>query len=197
VTTPSTVATTLTMTGPGTITYGQGSVLSGQLVREDTGAPVTGARLTLLGHHNGQRDSTLGTLTTDGNGRFGTKRLTSEATRYTVRYAGTAPLVPAAANTLVLVRQRIVITFSPSSRVPAYSTATVTATVAPAFPDGNVRVQQYSFSGGNVLTTLNRRSQVTVRLNTSRRDATARVLVTPGVRTGYLTDPTYATFLVT
>jgi hypothetical protein len=195
-TTPTAVATTLTLTGPGTITYGEGSVVAGQLIREDTGAPVAGARLSLLGHHTGQSDSVLGTLTTDSNGRFSTKRLTSEATRYSVRYAGIAPLVPAGAGTLVLVRQRIAITFSPSSRVPAYSTATVTATVAPAFPGGNVRVQQVSFTGGNVLTKLNGRSQATVRLSTSRRDATARVLVTPGARTGYVSEPAEADWVI-
>jgi hypothetical protein len=196
-TTPAQVATTLTMAGPGTITYGQGSLLSGQLIREDTGAPVAGATLTLLGHHTGQPDATLSTLTTDSSGRFSTRRLTSEATRYTVRYAGAGPLLPATASTLVLVRQRITITFSPSSHPPAYSRASVTATVAPAFPGGNVRVQQISFSGHNLLTRLSARSQVTVQLDTSRRDATAMVQVTPGARTGYLSDPVAAPFQIT
>jgi hypothetical protein len=188
-TTPAEVRTTVTMTGPGTITYGQGSLLSGQLIREDTGAPIGGARLALLGHHTGRSDSMLGTLTTDSNGRFSTRRLTSEATRYSVRYAGSGPLLPAVGTALVLVRQRITITFSPSSRPPAYSRASVTATVAPAFPGGNVRVNQISFSGHSLLTKLNSRSQVTVQLDTTRRDATARVQVTPGARTGYLSDP--------
>jgi dipeptidyl aminopeptidase/acylaminoacyl peptidase len=195
-TTPAQVATTLTLTGPGTITYGQASVLSGQLIREDTGAPVADATVTLLGHHTGQRDTTLSTLTTDANGRFSTRRLTSEATRYTARYAGSTPLLAATTSSLVLVRQRITITFSPSSHPPAYSRATVTATVAPPFPGGNVRVQQISFSGHDLLTKLNSRSQVTVRLDTSRRDATALVHVTPGARTGYLADLVEAPFQI-
>jgi hypothetical protein len=199
-TTPVQVATTLTLTGPGTITYGQASTLSGQLIREDTGAPVAGATLTLLGHHTQQPDSTLATLTTDSDGRFSTRRLTSEATRYTVRYAGSGPLQPATASALVLVRQRITITFAPSSRVSAHTPATVTAVIAPAFAGGRVRVEQHVYAAGpNVLTRFDARSRVTVRLDTGRRQASAyqNVVVTPGARTGYLTTPTYATFLVT
>jgi hypothetical protein len=196
-TTPAEVRTTLTLSGPGTITYGQASTLSGQLVREDTGAPIAGARLTLLGHHTGQRDSVLATVTTNADGRFSALRLTSQATRYAVRYAGTGPLLPAVGGTLVLVRQHVTITFSPSSHPPAYSRAYVTATVAPAFPGGNVRVNQISFSGHSLLTKLNSRSQVTVQLDTTRRDATARVQVTPGARTGYLSEPVEAPFQIT
>jgi hypothetical protein len=80
--------------------------------------------------------------------------------------------------------------------VPAYSKATVTATIAPAFPGGNVRVLQQSFSGGNVLTKLNSRSQVTVRLNTSKRDATAQVVVFPGARVGYVNAGAEAPYVI-
>jgi hypothetical protein len=198
-TTPPDVATTVTLTGPGTTTYGQAATLSGTLVRGDTGAGIPGAQLVLLGHHTGQPDARLATLTTDAAGHFTTTRATSEGTRYTVRFAGAEPLDPAVAGTLVQVRQRITIVFSPGPRVAAHHVATVTVTVAPAFPGGHVRVRQHLYEGGvDVLTRLDRRSRATVRLDTSRQQAQAfqNVVVTPGARSGYLVDPAFGTFLV-
>jgi hypothetical protein len=77
--------------------------------------------------------------------------------------------------------------------------ATLTAVVAPAFPGGHVRVEQSLYGPAvNVLTRFDSRSRATVRLDTSLRLAKAsnNVIVTPGARTGYLTDPTFATFTV-
>jgi hypothetical protein len=200
--TPAKVGTGLSLTGPGALTFGEPATLSGRLVRRDTGAGVAGARVQLLGRHTGGPDYPLVTLVTDREGRFATRRLTSQASRYTVRYAGSGPLDRAEANALVLVRQRITFSFSPSSQVPARSPASVTVTVAPAFPGGNVRVQQHSFFAPcsdcystvvNVLTRLDARSRATVRLDTSQRNSgDTEVVVTPGARRGYLTDPSSA-----
>jgi hypothetical protein len=198
-TTPADVATTLTLTGPGTITYGQSSTLRGRLVRGDTGDGVPGATVVLLGHHSGQPDITLATLSTDSAGGFSTTRATSQGTRYTVRYPGAAPLVPAGTGTLVLVRQRVTIAFAPGPRVAAHRPASVTVTVAPAFPGGRVRVQQHLYEAGpNVLTRLDTHSRATIRFDTSRRQTSVfqNVAVTPGARSGYLNDPTYANFVV-
>ncbi|MCW2778674.1 MAG: TolB-related protein [Frankiales bacterium] len=199
-TTPAEVATTLTLSGPGTLTYGQSSTLAARLVREDTGAPVPGARLALLGHHTGDLDSPLATLTTDDAGRATTTRRTSEATRYTLRYAGDGPLLPAAAGALVLVRQRVTVSFSPSDSVPAHRPARVTVTVAPASPGGRVRVQQrvYGATPVDVVLRQDRYGRASTALSTARREASAsgNVVVTPGARRGYLSDPFSATLVV-
>jgi hypothetical protein len=198
-TTPAEVATTLTLQGPGVITYGSGAALEGRLVREDTGEGVGGASLTLLGHHRGQADRVLTTLTTDSGGRYSTRRATSEGTRYTVRFDGAAPLKPYAASALVQVQQRITLVVTPAARVAAGRAAFVTVTVAPTFPGGKVRVAQRVYTGGpNVLTRFSSTSRATVRLDTSRRQASAyqNVVVTPGARRGYLNDPAFATFIV-
>jgi hypothetical protein len=199
VTTPAEIATTLTMTGPGVVTYGGAARLSGRLVREDTGDGVAAADLLLLGHHTGESDVVLSRVTTDNTGRFTTTRVPSEGTRYTVRYAGSGALVAAAAGALVQVRQRVVLTFSPGARVAAHHVASAALTVSPAFPGGHVRVEQRLYDKGvNVLTRLDARSRATVRLDTSRRQAEAfqNVVVTPGARRGYLNDPAFATFVV-
>jgi hypothetical protein len=196
-TTPVSVATALTFTGPRTLTYGEPATLSGRLVRQDTGEGVAGARVVLLGRHTGQPDRPLVTFTTDRDGRFVTRRLTGQAARYTVRYAGSGPLLPAAADTLVLVRHRITTSFSPSSRVAAHTPTSVTVTVSPPFPGGNVRVQQHLYEHGvNVLTRLDGRSRATVRLDTSRRKQASEVVVTPGARRNYLSTSTGATLTI-
>jgi hypothetical protein len=196
VTTPAEVATTAAVATPGVVTYGASALLSGTLVREDTGAAVADAEVVLLGHHAGQADAALATLTTDADGRFSTRRVPTEGTRYTVRYGGAGALQPSVASALVPVRERVTVSFAPSTRIPAYSRASATVTVAPAFPGGHVRVQQYSFSGGDVLTRLSSRSSATVPLTTSRRDGTARLLVTPGARPGYRNDPEEAPYVI-
>jgi hypothetical protein len=99
----------------------------------------------------------------------------------------------------VLVRQLVTIAFSPGPRVAAHHPASVTVTLAPSFPRGRVRVQQRLYEAGpNVLTRLDTHSRATVRLDTSRRQTSVfqNVVVTPGARSGFLNDPTYASFVV-
>ncbi len=201
-TTPAEVATTLTLDAPDQIVYGDGSALTGRLVREDTGTGVPGAAVTLLGHHEGESDSRLQALSTDADGRFTFRRLTSEATRYRVEYAGDGTLLPAATGALVLVQQRVTLTFTPSDSVPQGSRASVTATVAPAFPGGNVRfVQRLDPSGErNRLQRLDSRSRSTFTLDTAHRNAPyyldPDLSVQPGYRRGYLNRPVEAVFTI-
>lgn len=141
----------------------------------------------------------LQTLTTDSDGRFSTRRLTSEATRYGVHYAGDGPLLASTGSTLVLVRPRLSISISPSSRVAAYSRAVVSVTISPAFPGGNVRIEQRLYgTARNVLTRFDRSSRAGITLDTSRRqaDGTDAIKVTPGYRRGYVADPAYADFVI-
>jgi hypothetical protein len=141
-TTPREVPTSLQLVAdPPSVPYGSPVVLTGRLLRGDTGGPLAGAPVVLLGHRYLQPDTVLARLTTDADGRVTSRRLPTAYTRYTLRYDGAGPLQPARADVLVGVRTVVTAVLS-SDTVRRGAPAYVSVAVRPVRPGGPVHVRQ-------------------------------------------------------
>jgi hypothetical protein len=140
--TPHEVATTLRLSGaPDFINYGESLVARAVLTREDTGGPVAGAQVQLLGQVHGQPERLLATFATDASGVVSSRRLPSGETRYTFRYAGQDQLQPATAAGLTRVRAVVRAVLSRSA-VPRGGRVTVHVRLLPALAGRSLYVDQ-------------------------------------------------------
>ena len=171
--TPHEVATTLVMTGvPQFIFYGRTIDVRGRLVREDTGAPVVGAPISLFGHLRNQPDRLLATLTTDADGVVTSRRLPSGGSRYTLRYDGSDPLQSSTQNAITNVRTVVTARLSTASALRGRQ-ATVLVQLRPVMPNTKVFVDQWvsNSSRRRFTAVTGATGRVTVRLDTARRGA--------------------------
>ena len=145
-TTPHQVATTFrTSASRARIVCGQTVVLGARLVREDTGQPVAGARVQVLGRTAGTSDALIATATTDEAGLALSTRRPVRTTRYTLRYAGDGQLLPGSGSPLVEVQ--VALGVAVPSPVAKGSRAVVEAAVRPAQPRAVVTVTLVSAAG--------------------------------------------------
>ncbi|HVE73565.1 MAG TPA: hypothetical protein VNA30_00520, partial [Mycobacteriales bacterium] len=170
-TTPPDVATSLTLSPPypAYVVAGQYVDVRARLLREDTGAPLANAPVELYGRRQNQPDVLIAHLRTSADGWVSSRRQPLAPTRYTVKFAGDPPLLPAATSRLALVHPQVGLALS-RNPAPRGAPASLLVQVRPLRPGMNVRVSQFA-SSTMVLTRLVRTdasSNVRVVLRTDR-----------------------------
>ncbi|MCW2607343.1 MAG: amidohydrolase [Frankiales bacterium] len=147
VTTPHEVATTFRVSASRPlVVHGQTVDLGARLLREDTGEPVAGAVVQVLGHTTGQPDALIATASTDAAGLAVSRRRPTSTTRYTLRYDGDGQLLPGTGSPLVEVQAAVGVAARPQP-VARGARAVVEVAVRPARPGALVTVTEVSATG--------------------------------------------------
>jgi hypothetical protein len=133
----------LTLTGATTITYGGRASLHGRLTDEQTGEPIAGAPVNLIGRRAGaSSDQAAGSATSDAAGATSFTRAPTATTAYRASFPGSATHGTAdSSRVTVRVRTRVAARKS-ASTIRYGQTITVTGTVSPNHAGQRVLLQR-------------------------------------------------------